>query len=81
MSQIAVRLTADELRELDSMVAAGGFRTRAQAVREGIRLLRSEAREQRIVAAYRKGYAENPLTDDENRMLDAAAHLAADLPL
>jgi Arc/MetJ-type ribon-helix-helix transcriptional regulator len=81
MSQIAVRLTPDELRELDSMVAAGGFRTRAQAVREGIRLLRHEAREQRIAAAYRKGYAEDPLTADEARMLDAAAVLAADLPL
>lgn len=81
MSQIAVRLTADELRELDSMVVAGDFRTRAQAVREGIRLLRREAREQRIAAAYRRGYAESPLTDDESRMLDAATELAADLPL
>ncbi len=37
-------------------------------------------REERIAAAYRKGYGENPLTEDENRMLDAAAALGADLP-
>jgi Arc/MetJ-type ribon-helix-helix transcriptional regulator len=81
MSQIAVRLTDSELRELDSTVTTGGFRTRADAVREGIKLLGREAREERIAAAYRKGYGENPLTEDENRMLDAAAALAADLPL
>jgi hypothetical protein len=38
-------------------------------------------REERIAAAYRRGYGENPLTEDENRMLDAAAALAAELPL
>jgi Arc/MetJ-type ribon-helix-helix transcriptional regulator len=81
MSQIAVRLTLEELRELDSTVASGRYRTRAQAVREGIRLLSREAREERIASGYRRGYAETPLTDDENQMLDAAAALAADLPL
>jgi Arc/MetJ-type ribon-helix-helix transcriptional regulator len=81
MSQIAVRLTDHELLELDSTVTAGGFRTRADAVREGIKLLGREAREERIAAAYRRGYEETPLTDDENQMLDAAAALAVDLPL
>jgi Arc/MetJ-type ribon-helix-helix transcriptional regulator len=81
MSQIAVRLTDSELRELDSTVTVGGFRTRADAVRQGIKLLAREAREERIAAAYRKGYEKTPLTEDENRLLDAAAALAADLPL
>jgi Arc/MetJ-type ribon-helix-helix transcriptional regulator len=80
MSQIAVRLSESELRELDSAVEAGGFRTRAEAVRAGIRLLGRAAREERIVAAYRRAYS-TPLTEDEMRMLDAAAALAADLPL
>jgi Arc/MetJ-type ribon-helix-helix transcriptional regulator len=80
MSQIAVRLTGDELRELDSLVDAGGFRTRAEAVREGIRMLRHEAREKRIVDAYQRAYS-TPIDEEDARMLDAAAALAADLPL
>jgi Arc/MetJ-type ribon-helix-helix transcriptional regulator len=77
MSQIAVRLTDDELKMLDSTVAEGAFRTRAEAVRAGIRLLRRESRESRIAASYRDAYAA-PLTDDETQMLDAAAALAGD---
>lgn len=81
MSQIAVRLSERELQELDSVVASGEYRTRAEAVRAGIRLLGREAREERILAAYRRAYSATPLTEDEAQTLDAAAALAADLPL
>ncbi len=81
MSQIAVRLTDNELQDLDSAVAAGGFRTRADAIREGIHLLRGKTREDLIAASYRKAYADKPLSDEEAEMLDAAADLAAELPL
>jgi Arc/MetJ-type ribon-helix-helix transcriptional regulator len=77
MSQIAVRLTEGELKMLDSAVAEGSFRTRAEAVRAGIRLLGRASRESRIAASYRDAYAV-PLTDDETQMLDAAAALAGD---
>lgn len=77
MSQIAVRLTDDELRTLDSAVAEGAFRTRAEAVRAGIRLLDSASREARIAASYSEAYA-TPLTADETQMLDAAATLAGE---
>ncbi len=80
MSQIAVRLSDRELRELDSTVAAGGFKTRADAIREGIHLLRRKMREDLIAASYRKAYTENPLSDEEAQMLDAAADLAVELP-
>jgi Arc/MetJ-type ribon-helix-helix transcriptional regulator len=80
MSQIAVRLSEKDLSELDSVVAAGKYPTRAEAVRAGIRVLAREAREERIVAAYRRAYAA-PLDEEDERMLDAAAALAADLPL
>jgi Arc/MetJ-type ribon-helix-helix transcriptional regulator len=80
MSQIAVRLTDSELRELDSMVAAGGFRTRAEAVREGIGLLRRETRERRIAASYLRAYESQPLNEDEQQMLDAAAALTDEMP-
>jgi Arc/MetJ-type ribon-helix-helix transcriptional regulator len=77
MSQIAVRLTEDELRMLDSIVAEGSFHTRAEAVRAGIRLLGRESRESRIAASYRDAYA-SPLTEDETQILDAAAALVGE---
>jgi Arc/MetJ-type ribon-helix-helix transcriptional regulator len=78
MSQIAVRLTEGELRVLDSAVHEGAFRSRADAVRAGIRLLERELREARIAASYRAAHAGASLTDDETRVLDAALALAGD---
>ncbi|HEX3391064.1 MAG TPA: ribbon-helix-helix domain-containing protein [Solirubrobacteraceae bacterium] len=80
MSQIAVRLSDGELRQLDSVVRERGFRTRAEAVREGIRILSRDAREERLAASYARAYAATPLSEDETRMLDAAASLAGEIP-
>jgi Arc/MetJ-type ribon-helix-helix transcriptional regulator len=79
MSQIAVRLSESELRQLDALVDEGGFATRAAAVRAGIQLLSRSARERRIEHAYARAYAHAPLSDDEAQMLDAAAALASEL--
>jgi Arc/MetJ-type ribon-helix-helix transcriptional regulator len=78
MSQIAVRLSEEELSRLDSAVADGLFRTRADAVRAGIKMLEEQLRERRIADSYRTAYAATPLTSEETRMLDAAAALAGD---
>ncbi len=78
MSQIAVRLTEDELRLLDTAVAEGAFRSRAEAVRAGIRLLEGELRESRVADSYRAAYVAMPLTADETQVLDAASALAGD---
>ncbi len=78
MSQIAVRLTDEELRLLDSAVAEGEFRSRADAVRAGIRLLQGELREKRVTESYRAAYSAVAPTAEETRMLDAAAALAGD---
>lgn len=80
MSQIAVRLTDAELAQLDSLVDNGEFRTRAEAVRAGIRSLSDAARERRIRISYENAYRQTPLTHDETALLDAAATLAAELP-
>ncbi|MGH2912650.1 MAG: ribbon-helix-helix domain-containing protein [Solirubrobacteraceae bacterium] len=80
MSQIAVRLSEEELRQLDSIVSQSGFCTRAEAIRAAIRKLGAEAREQRISSAYALAYEQIPLTDDETHMLDSAIALAAELP-
>jgi Arc/MetJ-type ribon-helix-helix transcriptional regulator len=78
MSQIAVRLSETELKVLDSAVARGDFRSRAEAVRAGVRLLERDLREARIAASYRSAYGSTPLTDDERLALDAVAALAGD---
>lgn len=73
MSQIAVRLSEAELTRLDVAVAEGSYSSRAEAVRAGIGLLERELREARIVRSYRMAYAAAPPTDEETRILDAAA--------
>lgn len=78
MSQIAVRLSEEELRLLDAAVAAGAFRSRAEAVRAGIKLLEGDLREARVADSYRSAYAETALTADEAHVLDAAAALVGD---
>jgi Arc/MetJ-type ribon-helix-helix transcriptional regulator len=78
MSQIAVRLTEEELHLLDSAVAGGGFRSRAEAVRAAIRLLEVKLREARVASSYRAAYATTPLTTEETRVLDTAAALVGD---
>jgi Arc/MetJ-type ribon-helix-helix transcriptional regulator len=78
MSQIAVRLTAEELRRLDSAVDAGSFSSRADAVRAGIRLLEDQLFEKRVTDSYRTAYTGTSLTDEEERMLEAAVALAGD---
>jgi Arc/MetJ-type ribon-helix-helix transcriptional regulator len=81
MSQIAVRLSASELSQLDAAVRAGKFSSRAEAVRAGIAMLVAGSREERISRAYARAYTAVPLTEDEAQMLDAAAGLADELPL
>lgn len=80
MSQIAVRLSEDELRQLDSVVRESGFRTRAEAVRAGIKILSSRTRDARIASAYASAYAGSALTHEETEMLDAAEALVTELP-
>lgn len=81
MSQIAVRLTAEQLRLLDTAVAQGAFGSRAAAVRAAIGLLEDELREVRVADSYRAAYTAMPLTAEETRVLDAAAALVGDAML
>jgi Arc/MetJ-type ribon-helix-helix transcriptional regulator len=81
MSQIAVRLTEEQLRLLDNAVAQGAFGSRAEAVRAAIGLLEDELREARVADSYRVAYASTPLTAEETHVLDAAAALVGDAML
>jgi Arc/MetJ-type ribon-helix-helix transcriptional regulator len=81
MSQIAVRLTDEQLRLLDAAVAQGAFGSRAEAVRAAIGLLEDELREARIAGSYRAAYTSTSITAQEARVLDAAVALAGDAML
>lgn len=73
--QIAVRLPENTLAEIDNAVASGRWESRAHAVREGIELVLVREREERIAAAYRRGYGEHP---QEAWTGEAGAELAAE---
>ena len=59
-SQIALRLPDGKLAQLDSLVARGSYRNRAEALRAGLDRLLEEDREQEIAEEYRRAYTEHP---------------------
>jgi Arc/MetJ-type ribon-helix-helix transcriptional regulator len=67
MVQIAIRLAEEDLKRLDTAVAAGRFPTRAAAVRAGVdRLLRDE-RDREIAEQYRRAYSAHPQDEEDGR--------------
>lgn len=59
-TQLAVRLSDEDVAALDKAIAAGRFPNRAAAVREGLSRLLGEEREREIEEAYRRGYGAHP---------------------
>jgi Arc/MetJ-type ribon-helix-helix transcriptional regulator len=71
--QIAVRLPVPLLEELDRLVAAGSYESRAAAVRAGIEMLAALQEQRRIDEEIIEGYRRIPVTDAEMR----SAYLSA----
>ena len=67
--QIAVRLPAQLLDEIDTLVDAGRFETRAEAVRAGIEQLVDDERRRRIGEAIVAGYTRQPQAEDADEEL------------
>jgi Arc/MetJ-type ribon-helix-helix transcriptional regulator len=63
--QIAVRLPEDLLRQLDDLVARGGYPSRAAAVRAGIEAVMALERRREIDQAVVDGYRRVPATKAE----------------
>jgi Arc/MetJ-type ribon-helix-helix transcriptional regulator len=59
-TQVPVRLTDEDLAELDRAVSAGRFASRSDALRAGLARVLHEEREREIDEAYRRGYTEHP---------------------
>jgi Arc/MetJ-type ribon-helix-helix transcriptional regulator len=60
MAQIAVRLSDEELAELDRMVASGSYPSRAAVVRAGLAAMTERERRAEIAEAYREAYERVP---------------------
>ncbi len=65
--QIAVRLPVPLLEELDRLVAAGVYESRAAAVRTGIELLAELQERRRVDEQIIEGYRRIPATEAELR--------------
>lgn len=69
-TQIAVRLSDEDVGRLDEVIGRGLFPSRAEAVRAGLRMLLREERDREIAESYRRAYAEHP---QENDFAEASA--------
>jgi Arc/MetJ-type ribon-helix-helix transcriptional regulator len=66
-NQVPVRLSDEDLQELDRAVAQGLFRNRSEALRRGLALLLKGERDRTIAEAYRRGYGEHPQEESVGR--------------
>lgn len=73
--QIAIRIPDDQLEALDRAVEDGAFESRADAVRQALKRLLTDRREQRIAREYREAYARHP---DDPAVGEAGARLLAE---
>ena len=73
--QIAIRIPDDQLEALDQAIEDGAFESRAHAVREGLRQVLVELREQEIAQEYREAYTRYP---DDPKVGRAGAKLLAE---
>ncbi len=58
--QIPLRISEEDLSELDAAIARGRYPNRSAALRAALRLLLRAERERQIEEAYRRGYGEQP---------------------
>jgi Arc/MetJ-type ribon-helix-helix transcriptional regulator len=67
-TQIAVRLSDEQLAGIDAAVARGHFPSRAAAVRAGVERVLREQRDLEIAEAYRRGYGGQPQDEDVGKL-------------
>jgi len=73
--QIAIRISEEQLKELDEAVERGDFANRTEAVRRAVTGLLAELREREIAREYREAYTRHP---QDPRIGEAGAILLAE---
>lgn len=58
--QIPLRISDEDVQQLDQLVAHGRFSSRSAALRAALALLLRDERDRDIEDAYRRGYGEHP---------------------
>lgn len=58
--QVPVRLSQEDVAALDQAVERGRYRSRSDALREGLARVLKEERDREIEEAYRRGYGKYP---------------------
>lgn len=80
-TQIATRLSEDDVAQLDVLVAQGRFESRADAVRAAVASFLDAERRRRVGEAIAEGYRRLPQTDEELTVAEANVHrLVAEEP-
>jgi len=59
-TQVPVRLTDEDLANLDRAVATGRFANRSEGLRAGLKAVLREERDREIEESYRRGYGKYP---------------------
>lgn len=78
MPQIAVRLSDEEIRLLDRLVAEQHFASRADVIRGALARVAREQEDREIAEEYRQAYARVPVTQEEIDWAVAGAKLFAE---
>lgn len=73
MTQLAIRMSPEQLAALDRLVADGRFATRTAAVRDAVDGLLERERRRQIGQSIAEGYRRVPQTDED----EAAARVGA----
>ncbi len=70
---VNTRLPNPDLEAVDALVAEGRAASRSGFIIDAVRHALAEIREAEIAELYRRSYADQPITDDEQATLDWAA--------
>lgn len=72
MTQLAVRIPDALVEQIDALVAAGRYATRADAIRAGLVAVIEQERARRLDEAIVDGYRRHPATAAEERWAERA---------
>ncbi|MGQ0573999.1 MAG: ribbon-helix-helix domain-containing protein [Pseudonocardia sp.] len=72
VTQVAFQLSDEQLAEIDELVAAREFRSRAEALRAAVLAFLRQRREERIDAQLEAGYAAVPQGPEDDAWVEAS---------
>lgn len=65
MTQLAVKLPDELVRQVDELVARGVFPSRSSVIRHGLEAIVTAQRQQAVAQAYERSYGQLPESEEE----------------